>query len=201
MITEQTEDTEVDLATEWSPPPRSGQSWTEEDYAAIMAGARAGRSQEEIATQIGRTLNGLRGQLRNLLPLAERQLPVDLVLARLRQLDRDGEYDWLAAMVERARSPWELRAERREEQAARGFPALEDEEVLGLALALVDSRGAAQDELRSSLASEISRRGLGYRLRMSAETAADAAVDALLESSPDRRYEDARDAWSPEPSY
>lgn len=161
-------------------PPRRGMPWTEEDFAGVMRAARDGCDHDEIADRIGRSPIGLRGQLRRLLPVEERHLPVHLVLPRLRQLDRDGDYDWLAAMARPTKSRWELEREAQAERDERGIGVLSDEEVVGLAQAVGDCSARLPSELVRAIATAVQRRGLAAIVRRRALAAADDAVDALL---------------------
>jgi len=159
---------------------RHGQRWTEEDFAGIMQACRDGCSPEQIAARVGRTEHGLRSQLRRMLPAEERHLSADLVVPRLRQLDRNGDYDWLASMAQRSISPWERQAAAEAERDARGFGALSDDELLGLAHAIVHSAVETPAAITRPISVEISRRELESQVRWSASSTADAAADRLL---------------------
>ncbi|MFA4840815.1 MAG: hypothetical protein WC580_03815 [Agrococcus sp.] len=161
-------------------PPRHGMPWTEEDFAAVMQASREGCDQEEIAARIGRSVHGLRSQLRRLLPAEERHLTATLVLPRLRQLDQDGDYDWLAAMAQPTKSLWEVRREVEAERAERGIGTLSDDELLGLAKAVTESSARLPTELARAISTAVQRRGLAAIVRRRALAAADDAVDALL---------------------
>ncbi|MCH1883272.1 hypothetical protein [Agrococcus sp. ARC_14] len=177
-------------------PFRHRQLWTEEDFVGIMQGCRDGCAAEQIAARIGRTVAGMRSQLRRLLPLDERHLPAELVLPRLRQLDVDGDYDWLAAMAQRTISPWERQAQAREEQDARGFGALTDEEVLEIALAIVHSAVTAPAVVTRPISGEVRSRGLSSLLTRRATIAADSAADRLLGRTPSHWSDEAAYAWA-----
>ncbi|WP_092919327.1 hypothetical protein [Agrococcus baldri] len=166
-------------------PAKHGSRWEEGDFAVIMQACREGCGLEEIAVRLERTVQGLRGQLRRMLPAAERHLSPELVLPRLRQLERDGDYDWLAAMAERTVSPWERRREEKAERHERGIGALDDEDLLGIAQAVVDSTVRQSPELRRALSDELHRRELDGLVRRRALAAAETSVDSLV-----------RDGWS-----
>lgn len=187
-------------------PSRYGHPWGERDFAGIMQACRDGCGFDEIAARIGRTPAGLRGQLHRMLPAAERHLAASLVLPRLRQLDADGDYDWLAAMAERTIYPWEREQERERDQheaaRARGIGALPDDEVVAIAVALARSvapeaplddtrwpgvpphESALPDALLRAIQREIEVRGLGPVLTRCAERHASEAVEALLDRVP-----------------
>ncbi|MEV7528683.1 hypothetical protein D8Y24_02870 [Agrococcus lahaulensis] len=171
------------------PAPRSRKPWTEEDFAAVMEACRDGASIEQIARRLGRTPTSLPMHVRRMLPLEERHLPIDLALPRLRQLDADGDYDWLGALAQREPSPWERDQERRVEQRALGLGGLSDELLLDIGLALVTSTATAQDALRQQCAAELRRRGLVAHLEQQSAAAADAAV-ARLSALPTDGYRD-----------
>lgn len=166
-------------------PRRHGKPWTEEDYRAVMRGIRDGGSLDEIAARVGRTEQGLRGQLHRMLPVDERHLAADLVLPRLRQLDAQGDYDWLAALAQRPPSPWEAQREAAA-QAERGIPALDDDELLALAFAIAVCRSAdtVLGAIRRQLGRELQRRGIDARFRQRVATEIDAASDLLGDDDP-----------------
>ncbi|GAA1671447.1 hypothetical protein GCM10010977_16550 [Citricoccus zhacaiensis] len=173
-------------------PIRHGQPWTEQDFAEVMQAVREGCALEEIAERIGRSVNGLRNQLRRMLPADERHLTADVVLLRLRQLNQYDDYDWLAAMAEQPKSDWQLRHEA--EQHSRetmlenarvvGIGALPEEHLLTVAAALVDTGESVPSDLRLILAKEISERGLLGRLADRARDRMDGSLAALLGMEP-----------------
>lgn len=160
--------------------PRHGMPWTEQDFAAVMQASREGCDQEEIAARIGRSVQGLRSQLRRLLPAEERHLTAALVLPRLRQLGRDGDDDWLAEMARPTRSWWELQRDAEAERAERGIGALPDEELLGLALAIAQTMVRLPTELVGAIATAVQERGMEGFLSLRAHAEADAALEAVL---------------------
>ncbi|WP_026373481.1 hypothetical protein [Agrococcus lahaulensis] len=166
-------------------PRRHGKPWTEEDYRAVMRAIRDGGSLEEIAARVGRTEQGLRGQLHRILPVDERHLAADLVLPRLRQLDADGDYDWLAALAQRSPYPWETQREA-ETRAERGIPAFEDEELLALAFAVAVCRSSdtVLAAVRRQLGRELHRRGIDARFRQRVAAEIDSASDLLGDADP-----------------
>ena len=168
-----------DTRRQW--PPRSGMPWTEDDFAAVFAASRDGCDPDEIAARIGRSTIALRGQLRRLLPAEERHLPADLVLPRLRQLDREGDYDWLAAMASSTRPSWELQREAQAERDERGIGALSDGELLALVDVICGRTAQLPDELVRAISTAVDRRGMEALVRRRAMAAADDAVDALLD--------------------
>lgn len=163
-------------------PPRHGMPWTEEDFAAVVQASREGCDQEEIAARIGRSVHGLRSQLRRLLPAEERHLSAALVLPRLRQLGQDGDYDWLAAMAQPTKSMWEVRREAEAERAERGIGALSDEELMGLALAIAIAQTKIRlpTELVGAISTAVQERGMEALLSRRAHAEADAALEAVL---------------------
>ena len=167
-------------------PRRHGKPWTEEDYRAVMRAIRDGGSLEEIAARVGRTEQGLRGQLHRILPADERHLAADLVLPRLRQLDADGDYDWLAALAQRLPSPWEAQREAEAARTERGIPALQDAELLALAFAVALCRSVDEDlaAVGRQLGRELLRRGIDARFRQRVAAEIDAASDLLGDSDP-----------------
>lgn len=188
----------------------------------MMQAVRDGCALEEIAERIGRSVNGLRNQLRRMLPGDERHLAADVVLLRIRQLNRDGDYDWLAAMAEQPKSDWELRREA--EQHSRetllenarvvGMGALPDDHLLAVAAAFVDTREDAPPELRQILAKEIQERGLSGRLVVRARERLEGSLAAVLQTEPpartvwdeygepyDDRYGERYEGWGDEPDY
>jgi hypothetical protein len=166
-------------------PRRHGKPWTEEDYRAVMRAIRDGGSLDEIAARVGRTEQGLRGQLHRMLPADERHLAADLVLPRLRQLDANGDYDWLAALAQRPPSPWDTQREA-EARAERGIPALEDAEVLALAFAAAVCRSddTILGAVRRQLGRELHRRGIDTRFRQRVAAEIESASDLLGDGDP-----------------
>lgn len=173
--------TELDPASSGEQPYRHGMPWTEEDFAGIMQASREGCGLEEIAVRIGRSVHALRPQLRRLLPADERHLAADLVLPRLRQLERDGDYDWLAAMAQPTRSPWELRFEAEAARDEWGIGALSDDELVALASTVAGAAAQLPAALRRAIAGAVHGRGLEHVVRRCALGAVDEAVDALLD--------------------
>lgn len=182
-------------STNGPPPSRRGERWSEADFRGVMEACRDGCELEEIAARIGRTPDGLRGQLRRLLPLEERHLASDLVIPRLRQLDADGGYDWLSALAERSIPEWERRAQAEAERGARGFGALTDDEVLGIAQALVHSSVAAPAAVTRPIAREISEHDLEGELARCAATATDAAFERLMRGTASWWTDSASQGW------
>lgn len=178
-------------------PRRHGLPWAPEDFEALMQACQSDCSIEEIAHRVGRTLASVRPQLRRLLPVDERHLPTDLVPARLRQLDRDGDYDWLEAVAQRTISPWELQAQVQAESHARGIGALADDELVAVALAMATCVAQVSRDIRSRFARELRERDLEGRLQRSVSSAADDATRDLLGMGPDLRIPDAA-YWTPD---
>lgn len=172
--------TELDPASPGDPPFRHGMPWTEDDFAGIMQASREGCGLEEVAARIGRSAHALRPQLRRLLPADERHLAADLVLPRLRQPERHGDCDWLAAMAQPTGSPWELRFEAEAERDERGIGALSDDELVALAGAVTGAAAQLPAALRRAVADAVRRRGLEHVVRRCAVCVVDEAVDALL---------------------
>ncbi|WP_159551816.1 hypothetical protein [Citricoccus sp. K5] len=178
-------------------PIRHGQPWTEQDFAEVMQAVSEGCALEEIAERIGRSVNGLRNQLRRMLPADERHLTADVVLLRLRQLNKDNDYDWLAAMAEQPKSDWELRCEAERHSRERmlenarvvGIGALPEDHLLAVAAALVDTGESVPSDLRLILAKEISERGLLGRLADRARDRLDGSLATLLGTEPPVRWD------------
>ncbi|GEK81406.1 hypothetical protein ABA31_27570 [Agrococcus baldri] len=177
-----------------SPAPRSGQPWAEEDFAAIMQACRSGASIEQIARRIGRTPTSLPMQIRRMLPLDERHLTAELALPRLRQLDEQGDYDWLAAMAQREQTAWERAQEVRAEQRSRGLEALSDEHLLGVAHALVACAVEVSVDLQREVAEVLAQRRLVEQLDHRAAAAASDAV-ARLNAARSRGFGWVDDDW------
>ncbi|MGM7668730.1 hypothetical protein [Microbacterium sp. A93] len=154
------------------PPFRHKQPWTELDLAAAMEAVREDCPLEDIAERIGRTPMVLRNQLRRMLPADERRLRADLIQARLRQLNRDGDYDWLAAMAQQPTPEWTLREQAHQRSLAAlvdgarsvGVGALSDNDLIMLATAILDSQGGFPTELRQIVSTLIHERELVHQL-------------------------------------
>jgi hypothetical protein len=172
--------TQLDHETPEEGPPRHGMPWTEEDFAAVVQASREGCDQEEIAARIGRSVHGLRSQLRRLLPAEERHLSAALVLPRLRQLGLDGDYDWLAAMAQPTKSRWAVQREAEAERAERGIGTLSDQELEGLALAIAQSSIRLPTEPVAAISTAVQERGMEALLSRRARAEADAALEAVL---------------------
>lgn len=172
-------------------PTRHGQPWTEEDFAGVMRSLRAGRSHDEIARDIGRSPQGLRGQLRRMLPADERHLSPDMVLLRLKQLDKDGDYDWLAAMAEKPTSAAGGRhLESMPPADAQGLATLSDGQVLSIAMTALFSTVPLRDDLRDLVVQQVWDRFLDVRLQQLAGRISGESVAALLNHGPFVRYAD-----------
>lgn len=180
-------------------PPRHGEPWTEEDYAGVMRSCRAGRSHDGIARDIGRSPKSLRGQLRRMLPAEERHLPPDVVLSRLRQLDEDGDYDWLAAMSERSTSAWEWRHECMPAEDARELGSLTEDQVLSIAVTALFSTVPLRDDLQDLVVRQIWKRCLEARLQHLARGVSEDAVTASLHHGSSRGYPDLGEAYGEMP--
>lgn len=188
-------------------PLRHGQAWTEQDFADVMEACRDGDSLEQIAERIGRSVNGLRNQLRRMLPADERHLAADVVLLRIRQLNRGGDYDWLAAMAEQPKSAWELQREAEQHSRATllenarvvGIGSLPDGHILSLAAAVVDTRELLPSDLGQILAQEITERGLSVHLVARARDRLDGSLAAFLRAEPPARRDPERgEEWGEE---
>lgn len=178
-------------------PRRHGLPWATEDFEALMLACRSDCSIEEIARRVGRTLHSVRPQLRRLLPVNERHLPTDLVPARLRQLDRDGDYDWLEAVAQRTISSWEVQQQVQAESHVRGIGALTDDELVNVTLAMVTCLAPVPRDIRSRFARELRERDLEGRLQRSVSSVADDATRDLLGVDPGLRIPDAA-YWTPD---
>lgn len=178
-------------------PPRHGLPWATEDFEALMQACQSDCSLEEIAHRVGRTLASVRPQLRRLLPVDERHLPTDLVPARLRQLDRDGDYDWLEAVSQRTIPPWEVQRQVQAESRARGIGALTDDELLTVTLAMATCLAPVSRDIRSRFAHELRERDLEARLHRSVSSVADDATRDLLGVDPGPRIPNAA-YWTPD---
>lgn len=172
-------------------PPRHGTRWTEDDYTELVRACRDGCDIVEIARRVGRTWLSAQWQLRRLLPLDERHLSGELALARLRQLDADGDYDWLAALAQRTPSPWDLSLAPLAESDARGVGGMTDDELLSISLAfascLFEPPLALQQrcsrELRARRLDDVVRERLSVAVRdVVEERLARASVSAYWDS-------------------
>lgn len=177
-------------------PRRHGLPWASEDFEALMQACRSDCSIEEIARRVGRTLASVRPQLRRLLPVDERHLPTDLVPARLRQLDRDDDYDWLEAVSQRTVPPWEVQQQVQAESRARGIGALTDDDLVAVTLAMATCLAPVSREIRSRFARELRERDLEGRLQRSVSSVTDDATRDFLGVDPGLRMPDAA-YWTP----
>ncbi|WP_405217850.1 hypothetical protein [Agrococcus sp. Ld7] len=172
-------------------PRRHRLPWATEDFEALMQACRSDCSIEEIAGRVGRTLASVRPQLRRLLPVDERHLPTDLVPARLRQLDRDGDYDWLEAVSQRTVPPWEVQQQEQAESHARGIGALTDDDLVAVTLAMATCLAPVSPEIRSRFARELRERDLEGQLQRSVSSVADDATRDFFGFDPGLRIPDA----------
>ncbi|SDS53479.1 hypothetical protein [Agrococcus carbonis] len=193
---DRTDDDELLEAFRHDPAPRSGKPWTETDYAAIMQQCRAGAAIEQIARRIGRTPTTTSTQIRRLLPLHERHLSAELALPRLRQLDGDGDYDWLAALAQREQSAWELQAKAQQQRQEAGIGALDDDELLSIAVALALTPDAHSPGLRGRCVQELAARGLGDEVERQVDAARQHALDRLFGRDEGGWCSDDRYGWS-----
>ncbi|MGY3126709.1 hypothetical protein ACVWW9_000208 [Agrococcus sp. UYP33] len=168
------------------PASRRGKAWTEEDYTDLMRGCRSDSDVVDLARQLGRSVQSVQSQLRRLLPADERHLPLDLALPRLRQLDIDGDYDWLEALAKRTPSPWDPNPLVVTDPDARGLGGLTDDELLSVALSIVISGQECPADLLRRLGRELRRRGMLEQLERGAAMAHREALDRLRE--PDWPY-------------
>lgn len=179
-------------------PIRHGQTWTEQDFADLMQAVRQDCTLEEVAEAVGRSVNGLRNQLRRMLPADERHLPADVVLMRIRQLNRNGDYDWLAAMAEQPTPEWQLRWEADQRSRAAllenarvvGVGALPDDHLMALAKATLDCRDPLPSDLAEVMAKELSERGLTAALADHARERLDGILARILRQEPQIRWQD-----------
>ncbi|WP_306231746.1 hypothetical protein [Agrococcus beijingensis] len=177
-------------------PPRRGKPWNEDDFLELMRACRGGSTLAEIARRVGRSESSIGPQLRRLLPTEERHLPVELALPRLRQLDRDGDYDWLSALAQRSKSPWEIEREALAERDARGIGTFNDEELLTVALALASCSLPLQTTVTQRCAQELDRRRLTDELHRRAARLTQAAAERLF--GRDRYRDDYQPYWQVE---
>lgn len=184
-------------------PLRHGQPWTEQDFADVMEAIRDGASLDQIAERIGRSASGLRIQLRRMLPAEERHLAADVVLLRIRRLNRDGDYDWLAAMAEQPKSDWELRLEAEQHSRSRmlenarviGIGALPDDHLITVAAALVETREKVPLDLKQILAQELTERGLQHRLIEHTRDRLEGSLTDVLQTEPPPRRDTEEHEW------
>jgi hypothetical protein len=187
-----TETTLIDLLEPDDPPPaRSGLPWSDEDFEGVMRGCREGLRLEQIAVRIGRAPGSLRAQLKRLLPADERHLPVDLALPRLRQLNADGDYDWLAAMAWQPVPPWTPPPAPHLRPGLAGMP---DDQLVSLVASLAVSHFSVHPWLQQQIATEMRTRHLEGETAIRVHESVDYALADLLAGSvhpvDDGRYDD-----------
>lgn len=111
-------------------PARTGLPWTDEDYESLVRLCREGHGAEALAAALGRTPVAVLDRARRMLPPAERGLPRDRTVTRLRELlQDDSSYDWAAAMRQAPPPP---PVEHRV-YARRGVAGLRQQELLAVA--------------------------------------------------------------------
>lgn len=198
--------TDIDDST--PPPTRHKQPWTEQDLEAALEAVREDCPLEDIAERIGRTPLVLRNQLRRMLPADERHLKADLIQARLRQLNRNGDYDWLAAMAQQPKPEWTLQAEAYEQRqtalvdSARsvGVGALSDNDLITLATAILDSQGGFPHDLRRIVATLLQERDLVQDLDRWMRARGERALELLMTEADagldEEWYRSARDPYT-----
>ena len=90
-----------------TPPQRSGEPWTDEDYESLVHLCREGLDLTTLSQQLGRAPQSVRDRAKRMLPLDQRGVPGDRALTQLRKnLLDDPDYDWgrhLAATSRHAR--------------------------------------------------------------------------------------------------
>lgn len=164
------------------PPHRSGEPWTDDDYETLVRLCREGLDLTELSRQLGRSPSPVRDRAKRMLPMDQRGVPGDRVLAQLRKnLLDDPAYDWghhlAATPPPRPTVNHILPAPR-----YAGIPGLEDKELLASAEAMAQQHRLDEDEhLTHALAHEVHRRGLAERLRVTAGHHARQRVDAFLD--------------------
>lgn len=166
------------------PPRRSGEPWTDDDYDTLVRLCRQGLDLIELSQQLGRSPLPVRDRAKRMLPMDQRGVPGDRVLAQLRKnLLDDPDYDWAHHL---AATPPPRPVINHVLPAPRyaGIPGLKDDELLVTVEALAQQRRLdEEDDLAHALANEVHRRGLADDLRSAAAVNARQRVDAFLEQS------------------
>lgn len=183
------------------PPRRGGEPWTDDDYDTLVRLCREGLDLTELSQQLGRSPSPVRDRAKRMLPLDQRGVPGDRVLAQLRKnLLADPDYDWAHHL---AATPPPRPVINHVLPAPRyaGIPGLEDHQLLVAAEAMAQRRLLdAEDHLAQVLANEVNRRGLADDLRSAAAVNARQRVDNLLDRA--TYAYDSADYWAmqePEP--
>ena len=180
-------------------PPRSGEPWTETDYATLVRLCREGRSATDIAAELGRSDASVADRASRMLPLDERGGPRDLSVHRLRHhLQQDADYDWQAALVQTP-PPRPVVEHVHPPQVRRGIPGLEDEQLVTLAELLSQTSASVSDEARRVLTADIGRqilhRGLEERVIARAADRAQERARRMVDDSYDATF----GGWCPPP--
>lgn len=180
-------------------PPRSGEPWTESDYATLVRLCREGRTARDIAAELGRSDASVADRASRMLPLDERGGPRDLSVHRLRHhLQQDDDYDWQAALMQTP-PPRPVVEHVHPPPVRRGIPGLDDDELVTLAELLSQTSASASDESRRALSVDIGRqilhRGLEERVLERATDHAQERAQRLVEDC----YGAAFGGWCPPP--
>ena len=103
-------------------PLRQGESWTRNDYEQLLHGVLIGLTVEQIAAELQRTPGGVRGQLRNLVPVDAAVKTTRACMDWLRQrLKADPPYDWRAVLNSRSDGPFRLWSDDEEDKLGDGW--------------------------------------------------------------------------------
>lgn len=164
-------------------PARSGQPWTDEDYATLVRLTGDGLDAEAIAGQLQRPVGSVMERARRMLPLEERSVYVDHALSRLRtHLLADAAYDWSAALARATPRP----APTSWRPTPTGIEALDNEDLVAIAEALALSPRLGDETLRERIARAVAHRGLAGQVCRGLENHVQDQVILLL-----RPYDDA----------
>lgn len=168
-----------------SPPRRSGEPWSDDDYQTLLRGCREGLGLTMLSQRLQRGPQPVRERAKRLLPLDQRGVPGDRVLTQLRQnLLKDPDYDW-AHHLAATPPPRPIVNHVLPQPRYAGIPGLEDHELLATAQAVAQQGGASepQDHLAHALAREVSRRNLDDALQDAAATHARQRAGQFLQGA------------------
>lgn len=163
-------------------PPRSGEPWTDEDYAELVRRCRDGDSAQEIAEALGRRDTSVFERAKRMLPLDERGAPRDRCLARLRHhVTTQEDYDWEQHLVATP-PPRPIVTYENPAPILGGIPGLSDPQLLELAVTLgIVGRSQPSRVLRADVARQLRERGLDRQLLDRVRESAERGVEDLLE--------------------
>lgn len=184
-------------------PSRSGQPWADSDYEALLELCRDGVSLTDVCERLGRGSSAVLTRAKKLLPLDERGVPMDRVLAQLRtHLLADPDYDW-ARHLAATPPPRPVVNHVHPPSTLTGIGGLEHDELLAMAAALAHLKDVSDDALlERRCAVEVLRRGLQDDFVTAMRQEADRRATGFLgaapyrDSAPDYWPREACDRWA-----